>query len=1395
MGCRGCDRDPRLERKRRRPGWLAPWLLAVALGPSTVAVADGARPRFGHLGVEEGLSSNWVLALLRDHRGFLWVGTQDGLYRFDGGKFVAYRHSPSDPHSLPSPVAGVLFEDSRGRLWVGSRWASQGMALYDRDHDRFERLPVAGSHDAGQTLPAGLPGLSDARVNAITEAPGGRLWVATARGVDLVDHDHGTFAHHPLEGDDGKPPRLATALLADRGGTVWVGTTEGLYRLDPDRKRCRPWPGFGGSHATALDGQRIEALLEDESGHLWIATLTAGLFEVSQQSIRQYRPQPDDGASLSHLRVRTLALDGSGRLWVGTENGGLNALDRATGRFERFLPDPFSAGSIGSASIYALLADRQGILWVGTYDSGLNYHSPWQQRFGLVTASPEGLRDPRVTAFLEDSDGVLWIGTDGGGLCRAAGATDAITCLNGPGHDSATIGSSSVLTLIETKDGMLWMGGWGAGLSRLNRRRGVVTRFRHRPDDPSSLVSNDVWRLYELRSGEIAVATQQGTDLFDPRSGRSTRLSRRYPGLSDAMTLVIAETRNGDLWLGQNGRVQHVRADTGQVTVYAHDQPGPRQLPGGQVFAILEDSQGNVWIGGEGGLAYLAAGRAAGDALVARAGLPHRVVTNLLEDGGGHLWVTTHRGLSRLANAVRDPATPAAQHFDVHDGLQDNEFSRGASLRLRDGRLLFGGRRGFNAFLPDRVPVDTTPPPVVLTELRVFNRPVRPGEPRSPLRQSITETRSLSLSQDLFAVTFEFAALSLVQPQKNRYAYMLEGLDAEWNEAGARHEATYTRLRRGDYVFRVRAANHDGVWNEAGLALRLHVEPRWHELAWARAALVTLFLLLVLGAVGWRARRFRARERELTLRVDERTRALHELNEELEQRVRRRTVELEEEKQRLSVTLGSIADAVIAADVDHRVRLMNRVAERLTGWPAAAAIGRTIAEVVPRLDPATRQPRPTPTVTLTNERESPPPNESLLVRPDGKELLVAESVAPIRDPEGNTLGVVLAFRDVTQQRKLEEQLVSNQKLEALGMLAGGIAHDFNNLLTGVFGYLELARLYAASAPKAADTMSKATALIEKARGLTSQLLTFSKGGTPVLAPVHLTDLLAKSAQFALSGSNVACATQVAPDLWPCQGDQRQIDQVFDNLLINARQAMSDGGQVSLAAENVVLDANADVPLPPGRYVRVTVADQGPGIPKELQSRIFEPFFTTKAQGTGLGLATTHSIVRKHRGHIEVSSEPGQGARFSVYLPAAEAAVETAPARPGETPATRCRVLLLDDEPHVREVLQQMLAQLGHDVRAVADGPAALAAFAQARTAGQPFDLLLLDLTIPGGFGGREVLARVRALDPAVPAVAVSGYAADPSMTDPATGGFADQVSKPCTTQDLAAVIDRVLGRH
>jgi nitrogen-specific signal transduction histidine kinase/CheY-like chemotaxis protein len=382
-----------------------------------------------------------------------------------------------------------------------------------------------------------------------------------------------------------------------------------------------------------------------------------------------------------------------------------------------------------------------------------------------------------------------------------------------------------------------------------------------------------------------------------------------------------------------------------------------------------------------------------------------------------------------------------------------------------------------------------------------------------------------------------------------------------------------------------------------------------------------------------------------------------------------------------------------------------------------------------------------------------------------------------------------------ERRQLEAQLIQAQKMEAIGTLAGGIAHDFNNLLGGVFGYIDMARESAESGDMAGARQCLALAMgaFERTKALTNQLLTFSKGGAPVKRTVDLAPLLRETATFALAGANVEADFRIAADLWHCDVDAFQISQVIDNLIINARQAMPGGGSIVIEGQNLPPGAPLPAALKPGLYVRISVRDQGTGIAPEHLPRIFEPFFTTKQKGSGLGLATSYSIVARHGGHILAQSELGKGTTMTVFLPAsASARVQSRPAA-STTHQGHGRVLLMDDEPHIRDVTSRMLTSMGYQVTAAADGKQAEELFSTAWRQGQGFDLVMLDLTVPGGLGGKELVARLRALAPQTKIIATSGYSEDPVMADPRAFGFSGKIAKPYTRAELALVLQSVMG--
>jgi two-component system cell cycle sensor histidine kinase/response regulator CckA len=502
---------------------------------------------------------------------------------------------------------------------------------------------------------------------------------------------------------------------------------------------------------------------------------------------------------------------------------------------------------------------------------------------------------------------------------------------------------------------------------------------------------------------------------------------------------------------------------------------------------------------------------------------------------------------------------------------------------------------------------------------------------------------------------------------------------------------------------------------------------------------------------------------------------------------RERTIRLQQ------LALRSIGDGVIATDTQGRVTLLNPVAEAMTGWSEPAALTRDVHEVFPIVHSRTRaQARNPVDEALGTGAIVGLANSTALIARDGSERLIADSAAPIRDDQGRILGAVLVFRDVTQKERIEEELQRATTLESLGVLAGGIAHDFNNMLTGLLANVSMARVQAYDAALVRTRLADAENAALRARDLTRQLLTFAKGGAPMRQPTRLGPLVEEWVRFTLAGSHVRGVVRGAPEAWSADVDASQIGQVVQNLVMNAQQAMPDGGDVRVSIANVVLSEPTGMPIPGGRYLRIEVADDGAGIPAHVLPRVFDPFFTTKPKGSGLGLASAYSIVKKHDGHIVLSSQPGRGTNAVVYLPASDDAGQ-APhvVHPASSRESRGKVLLMDDDEVIRGVATQMLALLGYRALATASGEEAIAAYRAGMDAGEPFDAVILDLTVPGAMGGVAALREIRKFDPSVRAIVSSGYSADPVLARHQEHGFLDVVPKPYSMEELAAVLGRV----
>ncbi|MFW6123102.1 MAG: PAS domain S-box protein [Thermodesulfobacteriota bacterium] len=507
--------------------------------------------------------------------------------------------------------------------------------------------------------------------------------------------------------------------------------------------------------------------------------------------------------------------------------------------------------------------------------------------------------------------------------------------------------------------------------------------------------------------------------------------------------------------------------------------------------------------------------------------------------------------------------------------------------------------------------------------------------------------------------------------------------------------------------------------------------------------------------------------------------------------------DLAAEKERLGVTLRSIGDGVIATDTRGKVVLMNQVAEDLTGWTQEEARGLPVAKIFRLVHEVTRKTCDTRVnkVIRTGKVVSLPTHIILQAR-DGAEYLLAASAAPIVDQQSQVIGVVLVFQDVTQKRQTEAELQKMEKLTSLGILAGGIAHDFNNILTGILGNISLAMISTPQRGEIFRRLAEAEQATLRARDLVQQLLTFAKGGAPVKEVTSLGEIIRDSATFACRGSQVRCDITFLQDLWHVEVDPGQISQVIQNLAINAIQAMPTGGAITIQAKNVLLEEDGGLPLPPGKYVEIQVKDQGMGIPADYLPKIFDPYFSTKQKGSGLGLATAYSIIKNHEGYMTVESTLGEGTTFFIYLPAsAQKIVSDQKELACRFHQGRGRILVMDDDAGVRQVAGKMLSHLGYEVDFAADGAEAIEKYQGALSDGQSFDLVIMDLTIPGGMGGEEALQALLKIEPRTRAIVSSGYADDPIMTRYKEYGFSGVIKKPYRVSTFSQVLQEVLEQE
>lgn len=872
--------------------------------------------RFGRLGVSRGLSQSAVNCILQDRQGFLWIGTQDGLNRYDGYTFKIFRPASNDPQTINDRWINTLFQDKQGYIWIGTRLG--GLNRYD---------PYTGLFTHFVNDPANPSSLISNRVQVVFEDSHGRFWVGTAEGLDQFLPDTTSFVHSDfLAVPASEPGSLQsksfikgsidniTSIFEDKKGTLWVGTAyAGLNRYDEENNVFINYPQ-GDTVYSPLSSSNVLSIQEDTNGDLWVATdKGVNLFDPMTGQSTRFLHSPEDPASLANNFVRAVYVDSIGNVWVGTSDG-LDWYDRSSRSFIHFRNDPRLETSLSNNIVTAIRESTDGVLWVGTSGGGLNKYYREQGRFKYyhLSANDSGNLSGNIIRNISiDQNGDVWVATLDGGLDFLDPTTGLVTHTLNNLLDPGGLGSDEIWSAYTDRAGTLWVG-TSAGLDMLAPDSTRFVYYQHKPDDHASLTGAPVYAVIEDFAQNLWIGTKFGLDRFD-RNNKVFFHQQNDPGNPNSLSGNEIKTlyidRSGILWIGTlNDGLNRYDPVAGQFHRYQNTPDDPQSISSNSILSLYQDRLGELWIGTDGGglnrlsapsLPHPTAPVAQAQAIPANDsfthygeedGLPSNVIYGILEDDKGYLWLSTNYGISSF-----DPATGRSiRNYTVDDGLQGNEFSPNASASDKAGNLYFGGVNGLTVFDPDLISSSPFAPPVVLVSITQEGLPLN-GETVPEFLQEIT----LRWPQRSFE--FEYSALSYAQPVGNQYAYILENFDKDWNQVGTQRDGRYTNLPGGNYVLRIKASSQDGVWNETGISVRVNVVPAMWDTLWFRLSIAGIFLALGLTAYLWRVKSIQSYNLELERQVRDRTQEIEKLFE------RTKELAVVEERNRLARELHDSA--------------------------------------------------------------------------------------------------------------------------------------------------------------------------------------------------------------------------------------------------------------------------------------------------------------------------------------------------------------------------------------------------------------------------------------------------------------------------------------------------------
>lgn len=806
------------------------------------------------IGVHDGLSQSSVKCIIQDRKGYLWFGTANGLNRYDGYNFLVFANDPLDSSTISDNGILSLYEDRVGNLWVGT--SGGVLNKYDRKRGTFTRIHlnrqlkslfdfIENYYD----LPLPFSRNSDNSITAITEDKLGNLWIGTwGKGLVKYNPDNGVIKQISIDRHRNPSSNRIQSILIDNNENIWVGSIGGgLFKVVEKNDRVEIQNYNLDNKFASKNESRIISLCQDYEGNLWIGTYGDGLYKLE---MKDFNKKPSELKFQKYMKgsgrnslpgnfVMSISNDLSGKLWIGTSEGGISLFDPNTNLFQDVVGDPVEKNSLIKNDILTTFVDHSGIVWIGTnLGKGINKIEPNTSKFNTINRST-GLNDDIVWSIYEDKNSILWIGTYKGGLNRFDRKNNKITYFKNNPADSLSLSDNHIRAIKEDKNGNLWIGTYHGGLNRLNVKSNSFTRFVHNKNDKTSLSSDQVQTLLIDSKDNYWVGTfGGGLCLFNSDQSEASEIKfKRYvhnpknpSSLSDNRVYCMHEDREGIIWVGTyGGGLNAFDYISGKFTSYKNNPDDETSISDNRIMSMHEDKEGFLWIATYGG------GLNKFDKKLSKFTRFHKknnlhssVVYGILEDNVNQLWISTDQGIYKF-----NKSNQQFTQYELNDGVQNLEFSGGAFFKSEKGEMFFGGINGLNNFFPDKIIDNTNVPSIVISSISIFNETIK-GEP---------DTLMLNYDQNFFS--FEFASLDYLNPRDNKYAYMLQGVDKEWNFVDSRRRrANYTNLSPGDYIFVVIGSNNDGIWNYEGSLLYIKILPPFYKRWWFILPLALIILTI-----------------------------------------------------------------------------------------------------------------------------------------------------------------------------------------------------------------------------------------------------------------------------------------------------------------------------------------------------------------------------------------------------------------------------------------------------------------------------------------------------------------------------------------------------------------------